>query len=195
MTKKEIIWREILEKAAKKEQLEFTQKNLALNFGFSLSTVFNALKIPRQNGAVKVKGRGFRVLDLEKFLYIWATARNLEKEKIYETYAPKSSLEIEGEMPAGIIFGAFSAYGQKYRERPAEYDKVYIYADAETLEEIKKRFPKNKGNPNLYVLRSDPFLKKYGSITPDVQTFVDLWNLKEWFAKDYLNSLKQKLFA
>ena len=193
MTKKEIIWREIAEKAAKKEQFEFTQTNLAKKFGFSLSTVFNALKIPRSNGAIEVRGRGFRIVDLEKFLYIWATQRNLEKEIIYQTHVPKSSLEIEGEMPNGIVFGAFSAYGKKYNDHPADYDKVYVYADSSVLPEIKKRFPKSKGYMNLFVLKSDPALKQYGQAAPDAQTFVDLWNLKDWYAKDYLNSLKTKM--
>lgn len=193
MTKKEIIWREIAEKAAKKEQFEFTQTDLAKKFGFSLSTVFNALKIPRQNGAVEVKGRGFKVIDLEKFLYIWATQRNLEKEIIYQTRVPKNPLEIEGEMPDGIIFGAFSAYGKKYNDHPADYDKVYVYANLLALQEIKKRFPKAGGYANLFVLKSDPMLKQYGKVVPDTQIFVDLWNLKDWYAKDYLNSLKTKM--
>lgn len=199
MTKKEIIWREIIDKTVKKEQFEFTQKDLAQKFGFSLSTVFNALKIPRLNGAIKVRGRGFSVVDAEKFLYIWATNRNLEKEKIYETHAPKTPREIEGLMPAEVIFAAYSAYNKKYSGAPADYDKVYVYADPPTLEEIKKRFPeppktKAENYANLFVLKSDPLLKQFGGATPDVQTFVDLWNLKDWYAKDYLNELKKKIF-
>jgi len=195
MTKKEIIWREIIDKAAKKEQLEFTQKDLAQKFGFSLSTVFNALKIPRLSGAIKVGGRSFSVVDLEKFLYVWATNRNLEKEKIYETHASKTPGEIEGLMPAKAVFGAYSAYNKKYSDAPADYDKVYVYASPSTVEEIKRRFPKIKGYANLFALKSDPLLDCFGATTPDVQTFVDLWNLKDWYAKDYLNELKKKIFT
>jgi hypothetical protein len=50
---------------------------LAQKYKFSLSTVFNALKIPREAGAVEGK-RGFRVLDIEKFLYLWATFRKIK---------------------------------------------------------------------------------------------------------------------
>jgi hypothetical protein len=193
MTKKEIIWREIIEKAASKKQLKFTQKELAQKFGFSLSTIFNALKIPRLLGAVKVGGRSFSVTDLEKFLYIFATNRNIEKEIIYETHVPEAPGEIEGQMPAGAIFGAYSAYNKKYPTAPADYDKVYVYANLATLAEIKKRFPKIKGYANLFVLKSDQSLDHIGAVTPDVQTFVDLWNLKDWYAKDYLNELKKKI--
>ncbi|PIR70369.1 MAG: hypothetical protein COU46_01850 [Candidatus Niyogibacteria bacterium CG10_big_fil_rev_8_21_14_0_10_42_19] len=193
MLKKEILWREILNQAVENKKIEFTQKELARKFGISTSTVFNALKIPRAQGAILVSGRNFRVADIEKFLYIWATQRNLEKEIIFKTFTPKNAKETEGLMPSGIIFSCYSAYSQKYRDTPADYDKVYVYADKEKLEEIKKRFPKAKGNPNIFVLKKDSFSASYGDLTPDVQTFVDLWNLKDWYAKDFLNKLKEKI--
>jgi len=194
MTKKELIWREILFQAIEKKKFEFTQKGLAEKFGFSLSTVFNALKIPRDSGAIKVTGRNFSVADAEKFLYIWATQRNLEKEIIYKTYVSEPVQKIEGRMPAGIIFAGSSAYVLKYKDAPADYAKVYIYADENSLVEIAKRFPKNKGEENLFVLKGDEYLAKFGNFTPDVQTFADLWNMKDWYAKDFLNALKNKLF-
>lgn len=195
MLKKEILWREILTQAVKNKKIYFTQKELAEKFGFSLSTVFNALKIPRSQGAVNVAGRNFNVIDAEKFLYIWATQRNLNKEIIYKTFYPKNAKEIEGMMSPGIIYGAYSAYSQKYKESPADYDKVYVYSEEKDLEEIKRRFPKEKGEPNIFVLKSDPYLKKFGDITPDTQTFADLWNLKNWYAKEFINKLKEKMFG
>lgn len=194
MTKKEIIWRDILYQAIEQKKFEFTQKKLSEKFSFSLSTVFNALKIPRQSGAINVTGRNFSVIDAEKFLYIWATQRNLQKEIIYETNVLENAQKIEGRMPDGIIFGAYSAYAAKYKDAPADYGKIYIYANRERLEEIKKRFPKQKGETNLFILKSDPQLEKFGNKIPDVQLFVDFWNMKDWYAKDFLNALKNKLF-
>lgn len=204
MTKKEIIWREILYQAIEKKKIKFTpldrkhltgftQKDLAKKFGFSLSTVFNALKIPRASGAIEVKGRGFLLRDKEKFLQIWATFRNLEKDIIYKTHSDFSVAKIEGLMPPKIIYGGFSAFLKKFKQTPADYDKVYIYANEKELKEVKKRFPKKKGYENLIVLKKDSFLSSYGQITPVVQIYVDLWNLKEWYAKDFLNKLKEKL--
>ncbi len=194
MSKKELIWREILFQAVEKKKFEFTQKDLAKKFGFSLSTIFNALKNPRQSGAIKVTGRNFSVIDAEKFLYIWATQRNIDKEIIYKTYVPENVSKIEGLVPAEIIFGGPSAYVLKYKDAPADYAKVYIYASEKNLEEIEKRFPKKKGEANLFVLKSDQYLGRLGNTTPDVQIFVDLWNMKDWYAKDFLNALKNKLF-
>ena len=193
MTKKEVIWREIIFQATERKKIEFTQKGLAEKYGFSLSTVFNALKTPRNSGIIEISGRGFRILDLEKFLYLWATFRNMGKDIIYQTRVDKNVRQIEGEMPAGIIFGAFSAYYRKYDEAPADYDKVYIYAQEAEVEEVKKRFPAQKGSANLFVLKMDDWLSDFGQITSDGQTFVDLWNLSEWYAKDFLEALKEKI--
>ncbi|MCD6412224.1 hypothetical protein J7K91_00890 [bacterium] len=192
MSKKEIIWREILFQVLENHKTEFTQKALAEKYGFSLSTVFNALKVPRSINAIEGE-RGFKVKDVEKFLYLWATFRRIKKEIIYQTATQKKVFEIEGEMPPSVIFGAYSAFLRKYHEVPADYDKVYVYLEEEKLEEIKKRFPPQKGYQNLIVLKADPWLKNFGKITPDCQTFVDLWNLPEWYAKDFLNALKEKI--
>lgn len=194
MTKKETIWRNILHEALTRRTDVFTQKNIAKQFHYSTSTVYNALKIPRELGAIEVTGRFFRLRDVEKFLLIWATQRHLTKDIIYQTYVDMNPQKIEGSMPPNTIFAAFSAYRLKYKESPADYDTIYVYS--KNLEEIKQRFPKEKNrkkNANLFVLKPDEFLNDFGSITPDVQTFVDLWNLPQWYAKDFLEALKKKI--
>ncbi len=192
MTKKEIIWREILFQATENKKFEFTQKELAQKYGFSLSTVFNALKIPREANIIEGK-RGFRIQDIEKFLYLWATFRKIKKDIIYQTAVKKGVFEIEGEMPPNVIFAAYTAFLKKYKQAPADYDKVYVYIEEKNLKEIKNRFPPQKGYQNLIVLKADPWLKNFGKLTSDCQTFVDLWNLPEWYAKDFLNALKEKI--
>ena len=194
MTKKEILWREILYQAQENKKTKFTQKELAIQFGFSLSTVFNALKIPRLSGAIEVSGRNFSITQTEKFLNIWATFRRLKKDIIYQTHCDLPVREIEGLIPPKAIFAAFSAYLKKYQEAPADYDKVYIYLEEDQLPEIEKRFPPKKGYENLIVLKTDPWLAQFGPITPDVQTYVDLWNLSEWYAQDFVNAIKEKIF-
>ncbi len=191
MFKKEVIWRYILSEALEKKVFIFRQKEIAHFLGISTSTVFNALKIPRKLGAIEVTGRNFRLRDLEKLLLFWATHRNLEKDLIYSTFVPLPVREIEGLMPPNVIFGFFSAYRLAYNETPADYSVVYIYSD--DLKEIKKRFPDKKGNKNLFILKPDKWLCSFGKITPKVQTFVDLWNIPEWYSKDFLEGLKLKM--
>lgn len=191
MLKKEIIWREILYQAIEKKQYKFTQKELAKKFGFSLSTIFNSLKIPRASGAIKVSGRFFEVVDKQKFLSIWGTHHNLNKNIIYQTRVDLSVQKIEGELPGNIVPTAYTAYCLKFKDAPADYDKVYIYA--QDLDQIKKRFPIKKGTANLIILKLDKFLKNYGQLPPLAQIYVDLWNLSDWFARDFLNALLNKI--
>lgn len=193
MQKKETIWRYLLFETLEKKKQIFTQKDIAAHFHISTSTVFHALKAARSLGAVSVTGRNLHVRDIEKLLLLWATLRKLEKDIHYATRVNMSIREIEGIMPPKIIFAAFSAYRLKYNDAPADYDQVYVYA--EDLTEIKKRFPlEKKGTPNLYVLKPDPYLHEFGLLTPDIQTFVDLWNIPLWYSKDYIDALKKKLF-
>lgn len=194
MNKKQIIWRDILHSAFQEKKLQWTQKELAQKYNLSLSTVFNALKAPRKSNLINVGGRGFKLQDAEKFLYLWATFRDVEKDIIYKTHVPKSVSELEAEMIPEAIFGAYNAYHEKYDEAPADYDKAYIYLNEQDLEKLKKRFPPEEDYENLIVLKADPWLENFGNFTPDCQIFVDLWNLPEWYAKEFLNALKDRLF-
>ncbi len=193
MFKKEIIWREILFQAIEKNKYSFQQKELAKRFGFSLSTIFNALKKPREIKAIKVGGRGFDLVNTEKLLYLWATERRLEKDIIYHTFVPESPSQIEQKIPDKIIWGLFSAYQYRFKNSPSDYDKVYIYANRQQLLEIKKRFPWKKGPENLFVLQSDKFLKNYGYSGTLAQIFVDIWNTNYWYAQEFLQRLKDKM--
>jgi len=104
--------------------------------------------------------------------------------------------EIERIMP-DVVFGAYTAYKFRFDDVPADYSEVYAYADDNELKIIKSRVSKFKtgeNNPNLYVLKKDKLLASYPKI-PLSQIFVDLWNLKEWYAKDFLNELENKIGA
>lgn len=156
MLKKELIWREILDKIFSEGIFTFTQKGLSEKIRCSLSTVNHALRLPREVGAIKVSGRNFQVVDKEKFLLLWASHRRLNREVVYKTNAEGGVQTLEGLMPPQIIYGAYSAFAKKYQPAPADYDTIYIYADPEGLAEIKTRFPPRKGPANLIVLKADP---------------------------------------
>ncbi len=195
MTKKEVIWRFLLNEALVNKNYKFTQKELAQKFGFSLSTLNNALRVPRDVGAVNVTGRYFTIEDKEKFLNLWATVRSLRKDIVYSTRVDAHVKTIEGQMPAGVLFTACAGFSQLFQQAPADYDKVYVYADALAFAELKKRFPFTKGYANLFVLKSDQWLKKLSinGTVPSVQLFVDLWNLSDWYAREFLIALRNKL--
>ena len=198
MKKIEIIWRELLFQAIEKKNppdgeasRRFTQKELAAKFGFSTSTVFQALKTPRKMGAVRVTGRFFILEDPKKLLFHWASVRNPPKEIIFKGRVNLPILKIEGLMPPEVVFGGYSAARHILGEPPADYDQVWVYAQG--LEKIQERFEFTKGVPNLFILKGDEFLKSYGEITTLGQTFVDLWNLPSWQAKDFIKALEEKI--
>ena len=196
LSKKEQIWRHILEQALGQERvLHGEQKKIARALNVSTSTVFNALKIPRASGAIEVRGRGFRIRNIEKLLTLWATQRNIVRDIVAHTRVEGTVRAIEQRMPSHGIFGGYSAFKLRYHDAPADYDKVYMYCTPAHCAEMRKRFVKAKGAPNVFILEADEGLAAYGGVIPDSQLFADLWNLSDWYAGDFLKAVKQKIFS
>jgi len=187
MKRIEEVHREILFQSMENNRNNLTQSHLAKALNVSLSVINIALKPLKQMNAIRINQRSFDVIDKRKILYYWASTRNIEKDIIYKTRAEKAVSKIESEMPNDAVYAGYSAYKFKFKDVPADYSEVYAYSD--NAEEIKKRFPENKKNPNIFVLKKDRNMKK---ITI-AQIFVDLWNLKEWYAKDFLKSMEEKI--
>ncbi len=194
MKKIELVYREILYGTIEKKETSFTQSELSKKLGISLSIVNLAVKKLESLGAVKIMQRSFKVLDIKKVIFFWASIRNLWKDVIFKIRVEIPVREIERIMP-NIIFTAYSAYKLKFKDVPADYSEVYIYADNEEVEKIKKRlvnFKTSEKNPNLFVLKKDQALSSYKDI-PNAQIFVDLWNLKEWYSKEFVNELEKRI--
>ena len=187
MKRIEEVYREMLFQCMEKKNKTLTQSCLAGTLQLSLSIVNLALKPLKQMNAIEIKRRSFNVIDCKKLLYYWASVRNLEKDIIYRTRVDKPVKKIEAEMPADIIYAAYSAYKFKFKDVPADYSEVYFYSD--NIEEVEKRFPKNNKTPNLFALKKDRNMKDMTLAL----IFVDLWNLREWYAKDFLNAMEDKL--
>lgn len=188
MKKLEFVYRELLFNVIEKKQREFKQLELSKKLNLSLSTVNLAIKPLRDMASIKVRLKGFSVIDPKKLLYYWASIRNLKKDIIYKTKVNLDVKTIEANMPDDIIFSCYSGYKFKFKDVPADYSEVYVYADS-----IEKRFPFNEGHPNLFVFKKDPLIEGYGKTATNAQLFVDLWNLEEWYAKEFLKALEDKI--
>lgn len=194
MKQVEAVYREILYRAMEKKELQLTQSELSKKLNISLSIINSAVKKLHSIGAIKIQQRSFQVLDIKKLLYFWASIRNLDKDIIFNIRIETPVREIERAMP-NVSFTAYTAYKFKFNDVPSDYSEVYAYADEKQLEEIKKRISKLKHsekNPNLFILKEDSSLKLYDKI-PIAQIFVDVWNLKEWYAKEFLNALEERI--
>lgn len=194
MKKIETIWHEILQEALHKGIFKRTQQEIAEKLGFSLSTVNHALNIPTQIGAIRKESKFFVVEDFKKLITYWASVRNLTRDVIYTTYVDLPILEIEGRAIPESVYACYSAARHLLGEPPADYSSVYFYLKPESLAQFRERFPVNKeAAPNVFVLRRPENLIFSKEGTTLVQTFVDVWNLKDWYAKDFLHALEAKI--
>ncbi len=192
MKKIETIWHHILYEALTHKQFKFTQQELAGRFSYSLSTVHHALIIPSRIGAIRKESKFFVLAHFMKLLLYWASVRNLSRSIIYQTYSPLSVTQREGQMPPIAIFACYSAVRNILGEPPADYEAVYVYDATEAIPEYERRFPLELGNrPNLFVLADSPMLRLYGPVTTIPQTYVDIWNLSDWYARDFLKGLEE----
>ena len=195
MKKIECVYREILYSAIEKEETKMTQSELSKKLGLSLSIVNSAVKKLNSIGAVKILQRSFSVLDIIKILYFWASVRNLERDIIFRIRIDSPVREIERGM-SNVFFTGYTGYKLRFKDVPADYSEVYVYADQRELELIKKRILNFKrlseDRANLIVLKKDNLMSLYKSI-PVSQIFVDLWNLKEWYAKEFVESFEKRI--
>ena len=185
MKKVELVLRELLYLAFEEKTRKTTQAHLASRLRVSLSTVNLAISHLRKMNAVSIAKRSLTIVSPKKILYYWASIRTLDKDVLVKTRVGGDVADIEKSMPSDVVFGAYSAYKLKFHDQPADYSEVYVYAS--NPEDVLQRFSPKQGPPNLIVLR-----KECPTMTL-AHLFVDLWNLREWYAKEFLNSLEEKL--
>lgn len=188
MKKKELVYDYILTEAIEKGRRSFTQLGISRKFGFSLSTVNNALKPLASMGAIEKRPRSFVLADAKKALYYWATIRKFEKETVYRTRRELPVSEIENLVPSSAAFTAYSAYRILFDDVPSDYSEVYFYIPQDDLEEVKKRFPEHKGPPNVFALVGSG----KGTVSKPL-LFADLWNIRTWYAREFLQALEKRL--
>ena len=189
MKRAEEVYREILYQAEKGNNM-LTQKAIAEKLNLSISNVNNSVAPLRRMGAINVKKMCFYIINPKKILYHWASLRNLSKDIVYSTRAEKNVIDIEKLMPDSAIFTAYSGYRLRYKEAPADYSEIYVYCD--DVKEIKTRFKESKNVPNIFVLKKDKNIDEYGKIATNANIFVDLWNIPEWYAHEFLRAMEQK---
>lgn len=192
MKKIETVWCQLLFDALEKRETHFQQQKLAKKLDLSLSTVNHALKNLRQMGAVQIGGRGGEVVDYEKILMHWANQRHLNQDIVFRQKLAGPILEIEGLLPPGSILAAYSAVRHWFGEAPADYNTVYVYHQKPEI--ISKRFAGQEGRETeLVCLKFSPKIPLRKETTTLAHTFVDLWSLTDWMAKDFIKRIKEEI--
>lgn len=191
LNRTEIVWRHLLVGAFDQGIRRSSLTQLSAELELPMSTIHKALERPRAIGAVRGGARGLRVLDPKRLLLIWAALRDLNGDIAYATKVPMAVGEIEARLPISAIPTAYTAFVQhEGRNLVADYEQVVVYADAN---EVRRRFPRRRGEANLLVLEPDPLLSRYGRVAPGCQVYADLFNLPTWQAQRFLEALDHKL--
>ena len=192
MLKIEYVWRELLYRVIEQRNPDFTLLELSKKFSLSTSVISHAVDPLRDLKIVEIRKTRSRIVDAEKLLFFWATRRNLKKDIIYTAFSGLPVFEKEALMPADCLPTAYSFFRLYFKEPlPADYTEVYFYVW--NVEEVEKRFPPQpKKEHNIFILQADPYLSKYKK-PPLAQVFADLWNLPQWYAKEYTDALLEKI--
>jgi len=177
----------------------FTQKELSNRLGISIGNVNKALKALEAINAVRITPRSFSIIAIDRLMLYWAAHRKLNNDIVYKAFSDMRIGEIEASMPNGTAFTAYTAYKKIYKSTPADYSEVYVYATESALNEIERRFPVKSGAYNIFILKVDPVLaeriKNSIAVAPLPNVFVDLWNIRTWYAKEFTDALSKKLFG
>jgi len=189
MKKTEILLIKLLEEGFEGRK-EFKQKELARKLNISIGLINSVVKRLFKIGALEIKQFSFNIVDLKKILLYACIKRNLSKDIIASFYVDLPVRKIESLMPNEAVFTAYTAYRLYFDEAPANYSEVYVYADKESLKEIKARFNFENKKPNVFILKKSFEMKNKVSLP---LLYIDLWNLKEWYAKEFLNALERHL--
>lgn len=194
MRKIETLWHHLLHTAVTDRVYKHTQKELAAQFGYSTSTVHHALAVPTELGAIRKAGKFFVLEDALKLLYYWASVRNLAGDLLSQTSLDAPVKEIEGLALPESIYGCYTAATHWLGEPPTDYDKVYFYIRPADARAFRERFPKvSTDYPNVFALRLAEPMRHHGSYTTLPQTFVDIWNLRDWYGRDFTQALEQQI--
>ncbi len=196
MNKKEFVYYYILENALKGIH-KFTQIQIHKSGGLSIGLISKTLNELADLGIVDIHSRFFLLNDIRKLFYFWATHRKLKEDILLEVKLNKSVKEIESNMIPSAVFTAYTAYKLKFNDVPADYSKIIVYVNKEDIKSLKKRFSidnktkyADKQGTTLIALLKPAFVKHI-SIS---LMFVDLWNLPEWNAYEFLKALERRLF-
>src|SRR5258708_8448009 len=191
ITRTEMVWRHLLVAAFDQGIRRTSLTRLSIELDLPVSTIHKALERPRAIGAVRGSASGLRVLDPKRLQLMWAAVRNLSADIVYATRVPMAVSEIEARLPVSAIPTAYTAFvHHQGRNLVADYEQVVAYADGN---EVRRRFPHRRGQPNLLILEPDPLFATYGTFAPRSQVCPDLFNLPTWQAQRFLEALDREL--
>ena len=92
-----------------------------------------------------------------------------------------------------MVYGGYSAATQILGEPPSDYTTLYLYTDPKNLPEIKSRYPVSKSGSSQVIILKKPIYSPLKNHTSLPHTFIDIWNMWDWYARDFTSALEDKI--
>ena len=193
LSKKLVVWRELLAGASTGQRRWQSVSALAVELGMPVSSAHRSLAHPVEIGAVEVSAmEGLVLLDPYRLLLLLAAHRRLERDVVGHTHLAATVDELEAAIhaQAGCVLGGFSAaVAHAGANRIADYETVLVYGTP-MLEGFA---PAKDGRATeLLIAESDPRVGRHGRVTTYAQAWADLFCMRGWQAARFVDQLDPK---
>lgn len=190
-----VVWRHLLVGAREGRRRWSSVSALAGELGAAVSTTHRSLAHPVEIGAVGVTPmEGLVVLDPYRLLLLLAAHRHLHRDVVRRVRVAAPVAEVEAvATDDGTVLGGFTAVvAHAGANRIADYQTVLVYGDP-SLGQFPAA-PTGQGT-EILVVDADPWLGRYGQVTPFAQAFADLFCLPGWQAARFVDQLDAREVA
>jgi hypothetical protein len=191
----EVVWRHLLVGAREKRRRWPSVTALARELGISVSTTHRSLAHPVEIGAVDIGPiDGLVVLDPARLLVLLAAHRHVQRDLLRRWWVAAPVAEVEAAAKSDdVVLGGFGAVVAHLGvNRIADYTRVLFYGDPE-LPRLPAA-PEGEGT-EIWIGEPDPWLGRYGRVTPLAQAYADLFSMPGWQAARFVEELDLKTVA
>ena len=191
----EVVWRHLLVGARDGRRRWPSVTTLAQELGVAVSTAHRSLAHPVEIGAVDIGPiDGMVVLDPARLLVLLAAHRHVQRDLVRRWWVAAPVAEVEAAARSGkVVLGGFGAViAHLGVNRVADYTRVLFYGDPK-LPRLRAA-PEGEGT-EIWVAEPDPWLSRYGRVTPLAQAYADLFSMPGWQAARFIEQLDPKTVA
>jgi hypothetical protein len=186
-----VVWRHLLVGAREDRRRWPSLTVLAEELGLGVSTVHKALAQPVEIEAVRVSRLGgVELFDPYRLLLMFAAKRRLQRDIVVRQWvaSPAERVEALAARNPRMTVGGFGAVITHLGHNPiASYTTALIYGDPAFAEELPDG--KTGEGAELVIVQPDPWLERYGRVTPFAQAYADLFSLPGWQAARFIEEI------
>lgn len=191
----EVVWRHLLVGAREGRRRWKSVTALAGELGLAVSTTHRSLAHPMEIGAVDVGPiDGLQLLDPARLVTLLAAHRHVQRDVVARRWVSEPVVEVEAAVrSATVVLGGFGAVvAHLGMNRIADFNRILFYGDPR----LRRLTRASEGEgTEIWVAEADPWLARYGRITPFAQAYADLFSMPGWQAARFVEHLDPKVVA